>query len=163
MVEPTRSRRLDRPSTTSRENLVRANHFCRPSAWNRRHVRCGSLEALGAFLRAANEVKDRGTFTYAADAIPDREAAAYMAESHRTEGIGGRLDRDLFPCRLISPPTTPDGSRSSATGVHEGAPAKPGQPDLRRGIWRDERWSAGPASTRTALGASVPAIDEEGE
>jgi 2-methylisocitrate lyase-like PEP mutase family enzyme len=47
----------------------------------------GSLArvALGAFLRAAKEVKERGTFTYAADAIPDREAAAYMAESHRTE------------------------------------------------------------------------------
>jgi 2-methylisocitrate lyase-like PEP mutase family enzyme len=41
--------------------------------------------ALGAFLRAAKEVKERGTFTYAADAIPDGEAAAYMAESHRTE------------------------------------------------------------------------------
>jgi 2-methylisocitrate lyase-like PEP mutase family enzyme len=41
--------------------------------------------ALGAFLRAALEVKEGGTFTYAADAIPDREAAAYMAESHRTE------------------------------------------------------------------------------
>jgi 2-methylisocitrate lyase-like PEP mutase family enzyme len=41
--------------------------------------------ALGAFLRAAREVKERGTFTYAADAIPDREAAAYMAESHRPE------------------------------------------------------------------------------
>jgi 2-methylisocitrate lyase-like PEP mutase family enzyme len=41
--------------------------------------------ALGAFLRAAQEVKERGTFTYAADAIPDREAAAYMAESHRIE------------------------------------------------------------------------------
>jgi 2-methylisocitrate lyase-like PEP mutase family enzyme len=41
--------------------------------------------ALGAFLRAAKEVKERGTFTYAADAIPDEEAAAYMAESHRTE------------------------------------------------------------------------------
>ena len=47
----------------------------------------GSLArvALGAFLRAAQEVKERGTFTYAADAIPDREAAAYMAESRRTE------------------------------------------------------------------------------
>jgi 2-methylisocitrate lyase-like PEP mutase family enzyme len=41
--------------------------------------------ALGAFLRAALEVKEGGTFTYAADAIPDREAAACMAESHRTE------------------------------------------------------------------------------
>ena len=41
--------------------------------------------ALGAFLRAAKEVKERGTFTYAADAVPDREAAAYMVESDRTE------------------------------------------------------------------------------
>ena len=39
--------------------------------------------ALGAFIRAAQEVKDRGTFTCAADAIPDPEVAAYMAESHR--------------------------------------------------------------------------------
>jgi 2-methylisocitrate lyase-like PEP mutase family enzyme len=39
--------------------------------------------ALGAFIRAAQEVKDRGTFNYAADAIPDPEVAAYMAESHR--------------------------------------------------------------------------------
>ncbi|MGI9422936.1 MAG: isocitrate lyase/PEP mutase family protein [Hyphomicrobiaceae bacterium] len=34
--------------------------------------------ALGAFVRAAREVKDHGTFTYAADAIPDQEAASYM-------------------------------------------------------------------------------------
>jgi 2-methylisocitrate lyase-like PEP mutase family enzyme len=35
--------------------------------------------ALGAFLRAAREVKDKGTFTYAADAIPHAEATGYMA------------------------------------------------------------------------------------
>jgi 2-methylisocitrate lyase-like PEP mutase family enzyme len=34
--------------------------------------------ALGAFIRAAREVKDRGTFTYASDAIPDAEASSYM-------------------------------------------------------------------------------------
>ena len=39
--------------------------------------------ALGAFVRAAKEVKDHGTFGYAADAIPDREAAAFMAEVKR--------------------------------------------------------------------------------
>lgn len=39
--------------------------------------------ALGAFIRAAREVKDQGTFTYAADAVPDAEAAAYMAPSKR--------------------------------------------------------------------------------
>lgn len=40
----------------------------------------GSLAraALGAFLRAAREVKDQGTFTYAADAISHSEASAYM-------------------------------------------------------------------------------------
>jgi 2-methylisocitrate lyase-like PEP mutase family enzyme len=35
--------------------------------------------ALGAFLRAAREVKDKGTFTYAADAISHSEATGYMA------------------------------------------------------------------------------------
>ena len=35
--------------------------------------------ALGAFLRAAREVKDKGTFTYAADAISHAEATGYMA------------------------------------------------------------------------------------
>jgi 2-methylisocitrate lyase-like PEP mutase family enzyme len=39
--------------------------------------------ALGAFVRAAREVKDHGTFDYAADAIPDAEAAAFMAETKR--------------------------------------------------------------------------------
>lgn len=35
--------------------------------------------ALGAFIRAAREVKEQGTFTYAAEALPASEAAAYMA------------------------------------------------------------------------------------
>jgi 2-methylisocitrate lyase-like PEP mutase family enzyme len=39
--------------------------------------------ALGAFVRAAREVKDRGTFTYAADALPHAEAKAYMAHVKR--------------------------------------------------------------------------------
>ena len=41
----------------------------------------GSLAraALGAFVRAAREVKDKGTFTYAADAISHDEASSYMA------------------------------------------------------------------------------------
>jgi 2-methylisocitrate lyase-like PEP mutase family enzyme len=34
--------------------------------------------ALGAFLRAAREVKENGTFTYAAEAISHAEASAYM-------------------------------------------------------------------------------------
>ena len=34
--------------------------------------------ALGAFIRAAKEVRDHGTFTYAADAISDARAAAFM-------------------------------------------------------------------------------------
>ncbi|MGO1118579.1 isocitrate lyase/PEP mutase family protein [Rhodovibrionaceae bacterium A322] len=34
--------------------------------------------ALGAFFRAAEEVKNHGTFTYAADAMPDRVANGYM-------------------------------------------------------------------------------------
>ena len=36
--------------------------------------------ALGAFLRAAREVKERGTFTYAADALSHAEATGYMAD-----------------------------------------------------------------------------------
>jgi 2-methylisocitrate lyase-like PEP mutase family enzyme len=40
--------------------------------------------ALGAFIRAAREVRDQGTFTYAADALPDAEAAAYMSPAKRT-------------------------------------------------------------------------------
>lgn len=40
--------------------------------------------ALGAFLRAAREIKDRGTFTFSADAIPDTEVSSYMASSKRS-------------------------------------------------------------------------------
>jgi 2-methylisocitrate lyase-like PEP mutase family enzyme len=39
--------------------------------------------ALGAFLRAAREVKDKGTFTFATDALPHAEAKAFMADSKR--------------------------------------------------------------------------------
>jgi 2-methylisocitrate lyase-like PEP mutase family enzyme len=35
--------------------------------------------ALGAFVRASREVKDRGTFTFAADAISHADAGSYMA------------------------------------------------------------------------------------
>jgi 2-methylisocitrate lyase-like PEP mutase family enzyme len=42
----------------------------------------GSLAraAYGALLRAAHEMKERGTFTYAADAIPSAEMVRYMAD-----------------------------------------------------------------------------------
>ncbi len=36
--------------------------------------------ALGAFIRAAREVKDKGTFTYASDAVSDAEASSFMLE-----------------------------------------------------------------------------------
>lgn len=39
--------------------------------------------ALGAFIRAAREVKEQGRFTYAAEAIPDAEAAAFMSPERR--------------------------------------------------------------------------------
>lgn len=39
--------------------------------------------ALGAFVRAAREVKEKGTFTFAADAIPHAEAVAYMVDGKR--------------------------------------------------------------------------------
>jgi 2-methylisocitrate lyase-like PEP mutase family enzyme len=39
--------------------------------------------ALGAFLRAACEVKNHGTFTYTADALPQAEAHRYMADAKR--------------------------------------------------------------------------------
>ncbi|MCZ6774221.1 MAG: isocitrate lyase/phosphoenolpyruvate mutase family protein [Proteobacteria bacterium] len=39
--------------------------------------------ALGAFMRAAIEVKDKGTFTFSADAIPGAEASGYMATTKR--------------------------------------------------------------------------------
>jgi 2-methylisocitrate lyase-like PEP mutase family enzyme len=39
--------------------------------------------ALGAFLCAAREVKEQGTFSYAADALPHLEAHRYMADAER--------------------------------------------------------------------------------
>ena len=55
----------------------------------------GSLAraALGAFVRAAREVKDQGTFTYAADALPHAEATGYMARvnTHATSVPGTRV------------------------------------------------------------------------
>jgi 2-methylisocitrate lyase-like PEP mutase family enzyme len=39
--------------------------------------------ALGAFVRAAREVKDKGTFTFAADAISHADVTAYMANTKR--------------------------------------------------------------------------------
>jgi 2-methylisocitrate lyase-like PEP mutase family enzyme len=39
--------------------------------------------ALGAFMRAAREVRDKGTFTFAADALPHAEAKDYMADVER--------------------------------------------------------------------------------
>jgi len=39
--------------------------------------------ALGAFVRAAREVKDKGTFNYAADAISHAEVSGYMAKDSR--------------------------------------------------------------------------------
>jgi 2-methylisocitrate lyase-like PEP mutase family enzyme len=39
--------------------------------------------ALGAFVRAAREVKEKGTFSFAADAIPHAEVSAYMAKGKR--------------------------------------------------------------------------------
>lgn len=39
--------------------------------------------ALGAFVRAAREVKEKGTFTFAADAISHAEASAYMEPEKR--------------------------------------------------------------------------------
>jgi 2-methylisocitrate lyase-like PEP mutase family enzyme len=45
----------------------------------------GSLAraALGAFVRAANEMKENGTFTYVAEALPPAEAKAFMAAGKR--------------------------------------------------------------------------------
>jgi 2-methylisocitrate lyase-like PEP mutase family enzyme len=37
--------------------------------------------ALGAFIRAAREIKDQGTFTFNKDAVPFDEVSGYMAES----------------------------------------------------------------------------------
>jgi 2-methylisocitrate lyase-like PEP mutase family enzyme len=45
----------------------------------------GSLAraALGAFVRGAREIKEKGTFTFAADALPSAEAKAYMKRLER--------------------------------------------------------------------------------
>jgi len=40
--------------------------------------------ALGAFMRAAREVKEQGTFSFAAEAISDAEASGYMAETGKS-------------------------------------------------------------------------------
>jgi 2-methylisocitrate lyase-like PEP mutase family enzyme len=39
--------------------------------------------ALGGFIRAAREVKDKGTFTYAKDTLPHADATAFMADTKR--------------------------------------------------------------------------------
>ena len=39
--------------------------------------------ALGAFIRAAREVKERGTFDYAAEALPAADAEVYMSGKRR--------------------------------------------------------------------------------
>jgi 2-methylisocitrate lyase-like PEP mutase family enzyme len=39
--------------------------------------------ALGAFVRAAREVKDKGTFSFAADAIPHAVVNGYMENGRR--------------------------------------------------------------------------------
>ncbi len=39
--------------------------------------------ALGAFVRAAREIKDKGTFTYAQEAIPHAEVGRYMEGNER--------------------------------------------------------------------------------
>src|SRR5581483_8437916 len=45
----------------------------------------GSLAraALGGLVRAAREIKEKGTFTYAAEALPHAEATAFMASEKR--------------------------------------------------------------------------------
>jgi 2-methylisocitrate lyase-like PEP mutase family enzyme len=40
--------------------------------------------ALGAFIRAAREVKDQGTFNFAADAVPSSEITRYMDHKRST-------------------------------------------------------------------------------
>jgi len=39
--------------------------------------------ALGAFVRAAREIRENGTFTYSVDALPPAEAKAFMAGGKR--------------------------------------------------------------------------------
>ena len=41
--------------------------------------------ALGAFVRAAREVKEKGTFSFAADAIAGADVTAYMANTKRNQ------------------------------------------------------------------------------
>lgn len=43
--------------------------------------------ALGALMRAALEVRDRGSFSYAAEAIPDRDVAALMSQAQRASRV----------------------------------------------------------------------------
>jgi 2-methylisocitrate lyase-like PEP mutase family enzyme len=47
----------------------------------------GSLAraALGAFMRAATEMRDLGSFTYAADAAPSADIAAMMQAQPQTQ------------------------------------------------------------------------------
>ncbi len=47
--------------------------------------------ALGAFVRAAREVKDKGTFIFAADALPHAEAKGYMSHVKLDSRLPGRL------------------------------------------------------------------------
>jgi 2-methylisocitrate lyase-like PEP mutase family enzyme len=44
-----------------------------------------SRAALGAFLRAAREVRERGTFGFAEDALPYAEANSLMASGEARE------------------------------------------------------------------------------
>ena len=39
--------------------------------------------ALGAFVRAAREVREHGTFGYAGSALPGDEASAYVTDTSR--------------------------------------------------------------------------------
>ncbi len=44
---------------------------------------CFARAALGALVRAALEVKEKGTFTFAAEALPSAEAKAFMQKAPR--------------------------------------------------------------------------------
>lgn len=44
---------------------------------------CFARAALGALVRAAREVKEKGTFTFAAEALPSAEAKAFMRNTPR--------------------------------------------------------------------------------
>jgi 2-methylisocitrate lyase-like PEP mutase family enzyme len=41
--------------------------------------------ALGVLMRAAEELKTRGTFTYSADAIPDSQVSQYMPQGKHAD------------------------------------------------------------------------------